>query len=342
MHPLVAADTLRARLEETLRPLVTPTDRVALIDFPNYPNVGDSAIYLGELACLASLRVPFPRYICDIRTYDRTELAHRLGSAGVILLAGGGTFGDLWPASQELREEIVRSFPGNRIIQLPQTIHFEQRQALQRARGVLNAHRQITLLVRDARSLEIARTEFGAPSLLSPDAAFALGALARPAGASHERLWLLRTDKESRGGVTSPTGEVIADWLDEPAMWRRRLSYALMGAVRRKRLAPLARPLLMRLYAPLARQRLARGLDLLASGRVVITDRLHAHILCVLMGVSHVLLDNSYGKLSSFHETWTAEVDNVRWAHSPAEALRLAEELAGTPTRATSRERARG
>lgn len=342
MHPSVAADALRARLEKTLRPLLSSEDRVALIDFPNYPNVGDSAIYLGELACLASLRVPFPRFICDLRTYDRAELARRLGPGGLILLAGGGTFGDLWPASQELREEIVRSFPEHRIIQLPQTIHFEKREALQRARAVLNAHQGMTLLVRDARSLETARMEFTAPSLLCPDAAFALGPLARPAGATRERLWLLRTDKESRESMAGPVDEIAVDWLEEPAMWRRRASYALMGAVRRERIAPLARPLLMRLYASLARQRLGRGLALLASAEVVITDRLHAHVLCVLMGIPHVLLDNSYGKLSSFHETWTADVDNVRWAQSPAEALRLAEQLAGARGRATSTEGACG
>lgn len=342
MRPSVAADTLRARLEETLRPLVTPTDRVALIDFPNYSNVGDSAIYLGELACLASLGVPFPSFICDLRTYDRAELAHRLGPDGIILLAGGGTFGDLWPASQELREEIVKSFPRHRIIQLPQTIHFQQRETLQRARGVLNAHQHITLLVRDAKSLEIARTEFNPPSFLCPDAAFGLGPLARPGTATRKRLWLLRADKESRSGVSAPVGEAAVDWLDEPPMWRRRLSYALMGAVRRKEVAPLARPILVRLYASLASQRLERGLELLASAQVVITDRLHAHILCVLMGISHVLLDNSYGKVSSFHETWTAGVDNVRWAQSSADALGLAEQLARARVRGTSTEHVRG
>ena len=35
------------------------------------------------------------------------------------------------------------------------------------------------------------------------------------------------------------------------------------------------------------------------------SDRLHAHILCLLMGIPHVLLDNTYGKVRSFHETWT-------------------------------------
>lgn len=342
MHPRAAVGTLRARLQETLRPLVGPAARVALIDFPNTANVGDSAIYLGELACLSSLRVPFPRFICDLRTYDRSALARALGPSGVILFAGGGSLGDVWPAAQELREEIVRSFPDHSIVQFPQTIHFERVDALRRARAVLNAHPHMTLLVRDRRSLEIARSGFTAPSILCPDAAFALGSLERPVSPTRPRLWLMRTDKESRLGAAAPPNDANVDWLMEPAMWRRALSYRLMGAVRRRPLGHLVRPLLMRLYASLARQRLRRGLEVLASGEVVITDRLHGHILCLLMGIPHVLLDNNYGKLSSFWQTWTAEVDNVRWAGSPADAIRLAAELTEALPRERATERARG
>ena len=342
MHARATVGTLRARLLETVRPLVGSARRLALIDFPNTANVGDSAIYLGELACLSALDLPFPRFICDLRTYDRGALARALGPSGLILFAGGGSLGDVWPAAQELREEIVTSFPDHSIVQFPQTIHFERVDALRRARAALNGHPRITLLVRDRRSLEIARSEFTAPSALCPDSAFALGSIERPVRPTRPRLWLMRTDKESRLGAEVPPSDAVVDWLLEPAMWRRALSYRLMGAVGRRSLARIARPLLMRLYGSLARQRLRRGLELLASGEVVITDRLHGHILCLLMGLPHVLLDNTYGKLSSFWQTWTAEVDTVRWAASPAEAVRLAAELAGAPQGEGAGERARG
>ena len=332
-----ATRLLAARVEATLRPLVASMDRVALIDFPNTANVGDSAIYLGALACLASLGVPRPRFICDLRTYDRAELARRIGPTGVILLAGGGSFGDVWSAPQELREEIVRAFPQNRIVQLPQTIHFGRPETLSRAKAALNAHPNLTLLVRDKRSLEFARNEFRAPSLLCPDVAFALGPLRRPIPAVRPRLWLLRTDKETRTDSSAIANEQRVDWLDEPPMVLRELSYRLMGATRRKRLAPLARPLLTRVYDPLARQRVRRGVEMLASAEVVITDRMHGHILCLLLGIPHVLLDNNYGKLSSFHHTWTSDVHDVRWADSPAEGLAQAKELAPAMTSADRR-----
>ncbi|MEG8022012.1 polysaccharide pyruvyl transferase family protein [Sphingomonas aerolata] len=59
-------------------------------------------------------------------------------------------------------------------------------------------------------------------------------------------------------------------------------------------------------YERLARARVARGLTLLSRGRQIVTDRLHAHILALLLGIPHVALDNEYGKLSAYIAAWTA------------------------------------
>lgn len=327
MDSATVVESLRRRIEDTLRPLVRSAEKVALVELPNHGNVGDSAIYLGELVCLASLGLPRPRFICDFGTYNRTELARCIGPNGLILLTGGGSFGDVWPALQERREEIIRSFPVNPIIQLPQTIHFGRSDTLRNARRILNAHPNLTLLVRDLRSLEIARNEFRAPSMICPDMAFSLGPLTRPGPAGRPVLWLLRTDKT--GVVEAPRAAdgARADWPDERTMLLRKVIYPVTVACRRDRPSRFVRPLMTRLYARLARQRLQRGLRILASGHVVVTDRLHGHILSLLLGIPHVLLDNSYGKLSSFYETWTTDVDDVRWADSSAEALAHATDL---------------
>ncbi len=65
-----------------------------------------------------------------------------------------------------------------------------------------------------------------------------------------------------------------------------------------------------------------------SRGRVVVTDRLHGHIFCILMGIPHVILDNSYGKLMSFHQTYTYDAGPaVRVASSLSDALFIAREL---------------
>ena len=63
-----------------------------------------------------------------------------------------------------------------------------------------------------------------------------------------------------------------------------------------------------------------RGCRLLSRGHQVITDRLHAHILCLLMGIPHVVVDNNYGKLGSFLEAWTKHAPGVRFCRDWTEA----------------------
>jgi exopolysaccharide biosynthesis predicted pyruvyltransferase EpsI len=74
------------------------------------------------------------------------------------------------------------------------------------------------------------------------------------------------------------------------------------------------------------------GLDLLAEAPVVVTDRLHAHILCLLIGVPHVVVDTGYGKLRAFVDAWTAGHPRVRLARDAGEAEAAAIELAGHET----------
>ena len=76
-----------------------------------------------------------------------------------------------------------------------------------------------------------------------------------------------------------------------------------------------------------AHHALLNGLLFLQRGRVVVTERLHGHILSTLLDVPHVLLDNPDRKLSSYHRTWTRGLSNARLATTPEEAVRMAVEL---------------
>ena len=73
----------------------------------------------------------------------------------------------------------------------------------------------------------------------------------------------------------------------------------------------------------LAMNRLRRGIDLLSSGNFIITDRLHVHILSILLGINHVVLDNSYGKVSRFINLWTSGFAKMTQADSLSRALEL-------------------
>ena len=69
------------------------------------------------------------------------------------------------------------------------------------------------------------------------------------------------------------------------------------------------------------------GFVFIQRGKVLITDRLHGHIFATLMDMPHVLLDNRYGKVSSYHKTWTKNYAKAVRAETPQEALEMAVKL---------------
>ena len=144
---------------------------------------------------------------------------------------------------------------------------------------------------------------------------------------------------ERRGArLMPPAGGRVIDWMegedgDLGAGPGERLFRALarnggQRATRRPHVARAARPFVRSLHTRLARRRVQLGLDLVASAPVVVTDRLHAHILCLVAGVPHVLVDTGYGKLHAFVDAWTAGHPLLRLARGALEADAAVRDLA--------------
>lgn len=345
---MLRLEELKGTILRTLRPLIGQHRSCVVVDFPNHDNVGDNAIWLGEMAALDALGVEV-RYACDTATYRRQALEEALGKPGLILLHGGGNFGNLYPRHHQLRQRVLEDFPHHQTIQLPQTIWFTKEGAatLEQTQRTVARRAGYTLLVRDQPSLQFAEKTFDADVRLCPDMAFALGSQPREARSLYDVVVLGRTDKEAvydwRGLMDPAHRVLVTDW---PAIAQARLAshrgetsssdrleewfYEWMERLyRRSPVMPPARThrMFLRRWNALASRRVRQGMHLLASGRTVITDRLHAHVFCTLMGVPHVVLDNNYGKVRAVSEAWTSSLGFARWARNPGEAMEIARDL---------------
>ncbi|MNW60467.1 putative pyruvyl transferase EpsO [compost metagenome] len=56
---------------------------------------------------------------------------------------------------------------------------------------------------------------------------------------------------------------------------------------------------------------ISKAVKLFGSYRLIHTSRLHGHILSCLMDKQNILIDNSYGKNSSYYYTWTHQCGNT-------------------------------
>ena len=335
---------LIAETSKVLDPLISAGSSVVLLDYPNNPNVGDSLIWLGEMAYLRSRGVKID-YVCDVNNYSKSMLKEALGGDSTILLQGGGNFGTLWPEVQQFRLQVLRDFPGATVIQFPQSIHFDDALAIEETAQEIRSHGNYTLLVRDCPSFDFALKHFQCKVILCPDMAFSIGSIKASPQSKFDRFILSRTDHEKStdwlkdfNGIRQCLTVEVKDWLQ--ASWPERVVWRIERHTKRLRnfVDPHNKGLLV-LWNFQAMLRLNRGKLLLERGRVVISDRLHVHILSILMNKPHVLLDNVSRKVSSLHEAWTRPYQGVIFVQNPNEALSAADELdsrVGRPVREAS------
>ena len=312
-----------ALASRALSRFVRPGQDFALVDFPDHYNVGDSAIWLGEIALFQQRLGGLPTYVSTVESYSR-EALRRASPAGPIFIHGGGNFGDIYPKHQDFRLRLMADFPDRDIVQLPQSISFSAPAAVTATAEAIARHGRFTLLVRDQPSLNFAQEHFDCAAELLPDMAFGMGPLEKPVAPRSAVFMLLREDTErasyDRAPLLRHPDTVVADWVSEPARfhrlcrWRTRLAMAGKGGLS----SPQGT---LDLYNRLAQGRVRRGLKMLASGRVVVTDRLHAHILSTMMDIPHVVLDNSYGKIAGYMGAWTGRYGQVRRAKTAGDVL---------------------
>jgi hypothetical protein len=154
--------------------------------------------------------------------------------------------------------------------------------------------------------------------------AFVLGFVERQSLPKTDIVWLLRTDKETVNsiGPSNQPGVERVDWLQEPNINLHNQYQTLCAA------AKLDYKNWEKLYPSIsdicdiqAEERFINGCKILSNGKVVVTDRLHGHIISILLNIPHIVLDNNYGKIKGFYKTWTAENDLTAWADNPKDAI---------------------
>lgn len=288
-----------------------PERPVVYLDYPVHLNFGDILIMRGTERFFADYGY---RVVERAGYMNFTAAARRAVPAdAVIVLHGGGNFGDLYPVHQRFREAVVRQFPRHPIVLMPQTVHFQSERAKEVSATIFRQHRNLVLMVRDQRSLEVVADRFSPQVVLMPDMAHQLWDDALPSGlggtAGRVELWRADIEATAPPGATGEGGAV--DWLDFVPVWQRRL-YGLI-----LRLHRLEGETDMRLGAWRAWYAYCERL----TGRMqasfepygeVRTNRLHGMIFAALLGKKVVFDDNSYGKLGHYAGQWFERHPGIR------------------------------
>ena len=214
--------------------------------------------------------------------------------------------GDLY-RHQEFRERIVAFYPNNSIIFLPQSIHYRDESNVARSQGILNAHSNLTILVRDEYSFQFACNSFPkAKTLKCPDmATFLYPMKCKQTTKKYETVHLMRTDIEQSSDLI---GQTVSgrDWVGD---WREALGYyyylvKLFQLINMALVRVVPQRLKLRLWEKISRLLVARAVQIFCSSSRISTSRLHGHLLALLLDKEVSVLDNCYGKNLRYVDLW--------------------------------------
>ena len=271
------------------------------LDIPLHDNVGDLLIMLGTFQF-------FERY-----SMNPKKIRSAYGALGkvspdeVILLHGGGNLGDLYHLHQQYRDDIIERYNGNRVIILPQTVYFEDDANYKICRERWSKHPDLHIFVRDRVSFSLAR-EFTRNVYLVPDMAHQLYPIqAESSGVENKVLNILRRDIESVALPGDVFGDVT-DWSNELRSHRYLIKLLIQFD---KFCGMLGLSFISGLNASIwkfyAGKLVAKIVRLYSKYGEIHTNRLHGHILAVIMEKNNKVYDNSYGKNSAYIDCWTKD-----------------------------------
>ncbi|WP_319205476.1 polysaccharide pyruvyl transferase family protein [uncultured Ilyobacter sp.] len=272
--------------------------KVILTLTPRHKNMGDHAI---AFASKKFIEENFKDYnfieldMVDLYKYG-IALKSFLTPDDIIMILGGGNMGDMYLQDEEQRRFIINKFRKNKIISLPQTISFSDtergRKELEKSKKAYNSHEKLLLTAREKKSFEIMKKNFNESNVIEvPDIVLYLNEIKNE---SREYILLcLRKDKE---GVLSQEFKENIRLL----LMKKYKKVKVIDTVFKKNIDKNTRDL-----------NLKRLLTDIRKSQLVITDRLHGMIFCVITGTPCLVLGTFNHKVTGVYK-WVEGLKHVK------------------------------
>lgn len=275
---------------------------------PTHNNMGDHAIAEASKRLLQRL---FPEYkILELEmpeTYLFADaLVKNMNPDDMVFIIGGGNMGDMYEHEERTRRFIIRKFKKFRLVQLPQTVHFRNtesgQRAMKRSVSIYNAHLRSVFMARDKHSFNWMHKNLPAKKIeLFPDIVLSLP----PVGLQVPRAGI---------GVCFRTGRDLERVVDES--FSTRLREQLENMVGRGQLKDVNTLHATRVNKHTRLELLNQLWQRYRSVELVITDRLHAMIFCVVTQTPCIVLPSFNHKVKEGFESLNG-LNYIRYVEDP-------------------------
>lgn len=266
-----------------------------------YQNLGDMAITYAQKEFL---RKCYPEAEIVLVSSTETYLAVKaikqfIKPDDVITINGGGNTSDVYQSLEDARLHVVKNFPNNRIVLFPQTVWFTDgtagRKSLSRSRKVYEKHKNLVMAARETASFERIQEYFPkVKSICCPDVVLSIEK--RETESTRKGCLLcLRSDVEknlSDGLKDALVKDVESNF--ENVVITDTVDVSIEDCTAEK-----------------YEDTLNAFWNKLRCSEVVLTDRLHCMLFCVITGTPCVALDNANHKISGVYESWLKGITYV-------------------------------
>lgn len=263
------------------------------LDSPEYGNIGDQAIAYAIRKFLSD-NVPGFDVVEILESevsYYLRWLKKNIAKNDIIVLQGGGNFGNIYKSYESIRQVIVKTFSSNKIIIFPQSCYYsndylgeyEKKHAIR----VYSSNSNVTIFAREQKSYEKFLKMFPKTSIkLCPDIVLYLDGLIN----ENNKRGLgecFRSDEESL--ICSTEQKHFIELMEK--------TYSTINHI----------DTIANEESFIVSNRETAVLDKIrefSRNELVLTDRLHGMIFCYITNTSCVFFDSVTGKTKSMYETW--------------------------------------
>lgn len=276
--------------------------RIFIFNSPEHDNVGDHLISIAELQFIKKY---FPDFTCveitDIEyLWFHSRIREYVKQDDLILISGGGFLGSLWLYNGELNvRNILQEYPQNKVVIMPQTCFFEENERGRNERiktaELYKKHENLTICLREKNSFRLMSGLLGEDRRIAliPDMALFLD-YSKKQEQRKGVLLCLRQDKESVLGKEQMEKIIVCMQRSES-----EFRYTLMHTGN--------------CYNIEGREEvIEKKAAQMKSAELVITDTLHAMILCTITGTPCLAFDNISHKVSGVYE-WIKQIPYIHF-----------------------------
>jgi pyruvyl transferase EpsI len=286
------------------RDLVLPSGKRCFIFLAaDYGNIGDIAISAAQKQYLENVLIDY-----EIISIPISQTRFVLGSIkkqvkadDIITIIGGGNMGGIYPDIEELRQLVIKSFPSNRIVCFPQTLDWDDstqsKRALKTIVKTYAQHPDIYIFARESitksKLIELFNKYNNVNIGLVPDIVMSATAESLGATDSLEPSVILRCLRDDKEVALSTAQYAIVDKALASIGYKIESTDTHAGG--------------SQLDETHCAKLLADKLTQFRAAKLVITDRLHGMILCLLSGTPCLVLPNSNHKIRQTHLDWLSD-----------------------------------